>query len=852
MTISIPAPPPSASGILDVLTHCWRGATRSLASAASAAVLLALSLAATPLVAAGQDPGSEQQSEQESEQASEPGPTPPPSIFQVPARAGAVVDSAGRAEQVIQRASTLAGLEIETEESESRIAELQALTGSMVDLDVVRLERLSRLRDQALLEDGRLESIRGRIGARLDAVDEVRGRWLDRRETWIAWEEALRNEPGFAAVEPDVRQVFERIDAILATISSAGSDLLALQRRVEALRVEVAQVGDMVAEIRVRRRGALLQRTQPVLLSGGHRAELAEAGWRAWNPTSAIEPVAYAVFVRDHLGLLAFHILLALLVGELMRRLRLRPGIAAEERWKGLLERPFTLGVFASAVVAMVRITLAPPLWDVLLWVLFGVTAARLAHRLFADRALRIAVYLLAAFYPVFLFLEVAQLPEAVLRLGIVAVAALAIPLFIGLAKERSESDGRSTRASFGTWALRIGAAVLTAVLLAVTLGFDALGRWMLHAAVMSAAVTFVIVVAFTLVNAAAGTLERSAGGNFWRRAGSLLVQRAIVLFRIALIVASALVLLDVWGIAESPLAIWRRITDFGFTAGEVRITVGGLLAGALVIYVAVLLSGLVRSLLVPDLDEPGRPGFPRVSERGDQGVGQSISKLVHYVLITLGVVLAFGAVGVELQNFAIVAGALGIGIGFGLQNVVNNFASGLILLMERPVRVGDTVVVGDVWGTIQKIGLRSTIMLTLEQSEMIVPNGDLVSEKVINWTLTSPIARIIMPVGVAYGSPIADVLRILEEAATAHPSVLKGPPPEALFIAFGDSSLDFELRVWVQNIRLRLEVRSRVLAEIDRRFREAGIEIPFPQRDLHLRSVDASALARLGGSTGE
>jgi potassium-dependent mechanosensitive channel len=235
-----------------------------------------------------------------------------------------------------------------------------------------------------------------------------------------------------------------------------------------------------------------------------------------------------------------------------------------------------------------------------------------------------------------------------------------------------------------------------------------------------------------------------------------------------------------------------------------------------------------------------------------DRGVGDSINRLLHYSLITVGVFVALSAIGVQLQNFAIIAGALGIGIGFGLQNVVNNFVSGLILLFERPVRVGDTVVLDGEWGTIRKIGLRSTIMLTFDQSEMIVPNADLVSEKVTNWTLSNPIARMIMPVGVAYGSDITNVLDILREAGRAHESVLDEPEPMALFVGFGDSSLDFELRVWVREIRLRLEVRSVVLTEVERRLTEAGIEIPFPQRDMHVRSVDPSIAGALGTRTAE
>jgi len=268
-----------------------------------------------------------------------------------------------------------------------------------------------------------------------------------------------------------------------------------------------------------------------------------------------------------------------------------------------------------------------------------------------------------------------------------------------------------------------------------------------------------------------------------------------------------------------------------------VRVTIGRILLGGLAVYTAVLASWLVRNVAKSEVY--GRWDF-------DRGVGDSISKLIHYLLITAGVLVALGVLGVELRNFAIIAGALGIGIGFGLQNVVSNFASGLILLFERPVRVGDTVIVADEWGTITKIGLRSTIMTTLDQSEMIVPNTDLVSEKVVNWTLSNPTARVIMDVGVAYGTDIASVLGILREAGMAHETTLADPPPEALFMGFGDSSLDFQLRVWVKEIQSRLQVRSTILIEIERRFRESGIEIPFPQRDLHVRSVDAEVARRL------
>jgi small-conductance mechanosensitive channel len=193
------------------------------------------------------------------------------------------------------------------------------------------------------------------------------------------------------------------------------------------------------------------------------------------------------------------------------------------------------------------------------------------------------------------------------------------------------------------------------------------------------------------------------------------------------------------------------------------------------------------------------------------------------------------------LKEFTLIAGALGVGIGFGLQNIVNNFVSGLILLFERPIKVGDTINIDDQWGTINKIGLRSTVVETLDRAEIIVPNSDLVSQKVTNWTLSNSISRIIFPVGVAYGSDLTRVLSILDTVGKEHPDVLSDPPPNAIFTGFGNSSIDFELRVWVGDINKRLPVKSDLGQTIDRFFREAGISIPFPQRDLHLRSIESN-----------
>jgi small-conductance mechanosensitive channel len=200
----------------------------------------------------------------------------------------------------------------------------------------------------------------------------------------------------------------------------------------------------------------------------------------------------------------------------------------------------------------------------------------------------------------------------------------------------------------------------------------------------------------------------------------------------------------------------------------------------------------------------------------------------------------------VELDKFTVLTGALGVGLGFGLQNIVNNFISGLILLFERPIHVGDTVEVNGLVGKLRRIGARSSTVLTFQGAEVIVPNSNLISNQVINWTLSSPWRRVDVPVNVAYGSDPAKVLKLLVEVANSHPGVLRERPPTAFFLGFGDSALNFELRFWSATQETWFELRSDVTMAVAKALDEAGIDVPFPQRDLHVRSIDKSVAESL------
>jgi small-conductance mechanosensitive channel len=234
------------------------------------------------------------------------------------------------------------------------------------------------------------------------------------------------------------------------------------------------------------------------------------------------------------------------------------------------------------------------------------------------------------------------------------------------------------------------------------------------------------------------------------------------------------------------------------------------------------------------------------------RGLPELISSMLHYVLLLLVFFLAVNTGGVELNKFTVLTGALGVGVGFGLQNIVNNFVSGLILQFERPIHIGDVLDIDNTTGKVTRIGIRSSTIKTFQGAEVIIPNANFISGKVINWTLSESLRRVELPVGVAYGSDAKIVSKLLEQAATVHESVLTSPAPAVYFKEFADSSLNFELQFWVMQESNTVKVKSEVALAVMDLLDQAGIEIPYPQRDLRLRAVDPTAAALLASNGSE
>ena len=224
---------------------------------------------------------------------------------------------------------------------------------------------------------------------------------------------------------------------------------------------------------------------------------------------------------------------------------------------------------------------------------------------------------------------------------------------------------------------------------------------------------------------------------------------------------------------------------------------------------------------------------------RFDRGIRDSIKTAANYAGIIIAFILAATYAGIDFTNLAIVAGALGVGIGFGLQSIVNNFVSGLILLAERPIRVGDWIVVGAEQGTVREINVRATEIETFDRSTVIIPNSTLITGTVKNWTHSDKMGRLSIPVGVTYNCDPEQVQALLLECAADHTMVLRAPEPYVYFKDFGASSLDFELRCYIIDVDNLLTVSSDLRYAIFKSLKEAGIEIPFPQRDVNFKDMD-------------
>lgn len=305
----------------------------------------------------------------------------------------------------------------------------------------------------------------------------------------------------------------------------------------------------------------------------------------------------------------------------------------------------------------------------------------------------------------------------------------------------------------------------------------------------------------------------------------------------------AALLSLINWGtfyaIVFYAIAYYRNTVWLGktwFTVGNTPVNTLSFIIPLLIIGIAFKGSNLITSYL-----------FTRIYDRYDLAAGMryNFNRLIHYLIIVLAILVALPTIGFDLSVLTVFAGVLGLGLGFGIQNIISNFVSGLIILFEQPIKVGDRIKIGDLQCDVENINIRATVVRTRNNEHIIIPNSQFIENQVINWSYGDPRMRELIFIGVAYGSDVRLVERLLLKAAHEHPDIINEPQePRVDFMNFGESALEFRLLYWIPRPELRRRVKSAINYRIYELFLEHNVEIPFPQRDLHIRSIDA-ALAR-------
>lgn len=286
----------------------------------------------------------------------------------------------------------------------------------------------------------------------------------------------------------------------------------------------------------------------------------------------------------------------------------------------------------------------------------------------------------------------------------------------------------------------------------------------------------------------------------------------------------------DLWlEVGEGTKALLEIFTTSLFKLGANEISLATILYMLISFIILTIVARRIKKILVEKI---------LIKANLDRGVRASIGTITKFIILLIGTIIIIQSAGIDLTALTLVAGALGVGIGFGLQNITDNFISGVIILFEKPIKVGDRIDVGDVQGDVISISFRATTILTNDNISIIVPNSEFISSKVINWSHNDRNIRFRIPVGVSYNEDPDKIKKILLKVADNNPHVLKSPPPSVLFDAYGDSSLNFYLAVWTSTHTDKPRIlKSELYFEIFRIFKEENVEIPFPQRDIHIRT---------------
>ncbi|HWR95736.1 MAG TPA: mechanosensitive ion channel domain-containing protein [Arenimonas sp.] len=666
-----------------------------------------------------------------------------------------------------------------------------------------------------------------------------------KRELWLATRQ-LSGELLVPAMQRSIDELLAEFDQTERAVSVPLSQVLDLGRDAGLLQSRVdkglANVQDRISQID---RGLWRVDSENLFAAYAHNAKQPKEGTETLTNGLKAELAfikAYDDVSRDKNNLYMFISLLFLpLLLWLARQARaLLSSDARLEDYRKTLTRPISAWLLLSIMGLLLLQINGPVLRLKFLLIIAWLPVMRLQPKRLLD-SVGNWMYATALFFLINLFAQMVSNLSWIFRILVLVndflMLATLLWLLYRIAQRIKTGSTRLLRVMRGLSAA--GAAVMVTAIVANVIGNVTLAAMLTDATLNSAYLGLFLYAVSTVIRAFTRFLLRSTVEKLksqTQHAGGLMevVSR---LFNLVLVLTWAYGSLYSFRILLPLIAAMKSLTSFEIGYGSVSITLGGILLFFVTVYLSFWVAKTIRGVLSEDV--LSNMDLPR-------GVANSVSTLSYYTLLLLGLVFALSAAGFQMSQLTLVLGALSVGIGFGLNTVINNFVSGLILMVERPVQPGDTIELSGTVGRVREIGMRATTLTTFEGADVIVPNGMLLSEKMINWTLSSDKRRIDIPVGVAYGSDPNKVLALLAQVADSAPGVSKNPAPTVLFTGFGPNALEFSVRAWTDNFDDSVFVRSGMAVGIHDALLQAGIEIPFPQRDLHLKSVDAEILSQL------
>jgi len=731
-------------------------------------------------------------------------------------------------------------------EVESTLAKTRETLAAQPGIDILNESEaaLNEMQQRLRLWDDELDSQLTALRPALERLDTIAA-------AWEATAEVARREGAAGTTLNRIAAVRRQVDQTHSTVLERRNQILAVRDRlVDPSGALAASLERVRSETKSRLTG-ILRVDRPPLWSPQVRKSLRQE-WATAGKQDILERLQEgSQYARKQGRLLEFQIALFVIFGFSLRALRTRARAKDDYELrdaKKVFERPWAMALVIVLSLTNLLHPLAPRYLGVIPALLISVPVVRIGRQFLVSAMAPLAWGLLILFFVDRgrALLDAMPTLERVVSL-MQMTGALGMLLWLLHPSRLAKIPAELQRAPFlqvlGV-AMRVVTALLTLAVVADLAGWGDLGILLGGGALRSAFLGFT---AFVVFKVFAGLTAFAL--LFWplRLLRSISQHHLMVRRRLdrllAILVAFlwAAILVAQLGLLGPIMAGAGRVLDAALSVGALSVSVRDVIAFTLTVWLSHWLARLVDFILREDV-------FTRIQT--GRGVPYAISGLVRYTLVFFGFLVGLSAAGLELSKLTVIIGGLGVGVGFGLQNVVNNFVSGLILLFERPIQVGDTVQLPDVWGAMKHIGIRASVIRTFDGADVIVPNGMLISDKVTNWTYADTSRRIEIDVGVDYGTPARRVIDLLVAVAKANPNVNANPEPCAYFVDFGDSSLDFKLRVWIGHFDDGYSIRSDLAVAIQEALGEAGIGVPFPQRDLHLVSVSPNAAAGLGSET--